>query len=253
MDVGRRGRGEKPADGSGAPNRAGTMAPKIQTENVFDVFQPGLVRGAARLPYAPHKQYFYVEHPTEGWRVYLRSACFLHELHRPYEPGRFLVVKRTGADPAKGTWEPPKGQMEGRDGSEGVAGRRPRSIYQLLCENIRREVAEEAKVTRIRDLWHTGLVIQSVEPDFPPNTYFQYHIFTGYVHPTNLNGAFAQFEWIAEHPEEFRRWRADRREKDALAWYDELEGASAKKMMGRWSPTIVRLYLERFTPAANAQ
>ena len=41
------------------------MAPKINTEAVFDVFQPGLLRGAERLPYAPSKRYFYVEHPTK--------------------------------------------------------------------------------------------------------------------------------------------------------------------------------------------
>lgn len=215
------------------------MSPKIETEKTLDVFQDGLRRGSERLPYDPRKSYFYVEHPTEGWRVYLRSACFLHELFSPYKADRFLVVKRTGADAEKGgAWEPPKGQMEGKD-----AGGSRQSVFQLLRENIRREVAEEAKVPRIRELWHTGLILQSTEPDFPPNTYFQYHIFSGYVHPRGLEASFQEFDWYAEHPAEFKRLRADRREKDALAWYDEIPN---QKMMGRWSPTIVKLYLERF-------
>jgi 8-oxo-dGTP pyrophosphatase MutT (NUDIX family) len=211
------------------------MAPIItDKEKIFDVFQPGLIRGSERLPYAPQKKYFYVEHPTEGWRVYLRSACFIHELYKPFRATRFLVVKRTDADPEKASWEPPKGQMEGKDGKDAT-----KTVMALLRENIRREVAEEAKITFVRELSHTGLVIQSIEPDFPPNTHFQYHIFSGYAHPVQIVGAFDQFKWITEHPEEFRKLRADQREKDAISWYDE-----DKKMMGRWSPTILKLYLD---------
>ena len=200
----------------------------------FDVFQEGLIRGAERLPYSPHKQYFYVEHPTEGWRVYLRAACFIHQLYKPFQPAKFLVVKRTGGDPEKATWEPPKGQMEGRDGSN-------RPILQLLKENIKREVDEEAKINFIRDLNHTGLILQDVEPDFPPNTFFQYHVFSGYAHPQQIEKAFEEFDWIAANKEEFMRLRSDKREKDAIAWYDP-----TKKMMGRWSPTLLKMYLDLY-------
>ena len=209
----------------------------------MDVFQPGLRRGVERLRFAPKKRYFYVEHPTEGWRVYLRAVCFLHELDRPFDPERFLVVKRTGGDPGKATWEPPKGQMEGRDGvavSE-APGARKRSIMHLLRDTVRREVEEEAKVRRIRALIHTGLILQSREPDFPPNTFFQYHVFSGFVHPASLKAAFDEFDWIARNPVEFARMRSDQREKDAIDWYEP----GKKKMMGRWSPTLVKLYLNR--------
>ena len=200
----------------------------------YDVFQEGLIRGAERLPYSPHKQYFYVEHPTEGWRVYLRAACFIHQLYKPFQPAKFLVVKRTGGDPEKATWEPPKGQMEGRDGSN-------RPIMQLLKENIKREVDEEAKINFIRDLNHTGLILQDVEPDFPPNTFFQYHVFSGYAHPQQIQKAFEEFDWIAANKEEFMRLRSDKREKDAIAWYDP-----TKKMMGRWSPTLLNMYFDLY-------
>jgi 8-oxo-dGTP pyrophosphatase MutT (NUDIX family) len=217
------------------------MAPKIvsDADKVFDVFQPGLRRGAERLSYDPRKRYFYVEHPEEGWRVYLRSACFLHELFKPFQADRFLVVKRTGAETDKASWEAPKGQMEGKDAGRDTARQ---SIEQLLKENIRREVEEEAKISRVRELNHTGLVLQSVEPDFPPNTYFQYHIFSGYVHPLQIEKAFNEFLWLADHPDAFRRLRSDRREKDDIGWYNE----GTKKMMGRWSPTLVKMYLGRF-------
>ena len=204
---------------------------------VFDVFQSGLIRGVERLPYAPKKQYFYVEHPVEGWRVYLRAACFIHELYKPFVTSRFIVVKRTGGDPAKATWEPPKGQMEARD-----ARNKSKSIIQLLKENIRREVEEEAKIKSIRELSHTSLVLQSIEPDFPPNTYFQYHIFSGYASSTQIENAVTEFDWIKKNPEEFEKLRSDQREKDDISWYD-----SDKKMMGKWSPTIVKMYLDYFS------
>lgn len=214
------------------------MPPRITTGSnaVLDVFQPGLKRGAERLPYDPSKRYFYVEHPTEGWRVYLRAACFIHELNRPFEPSRFLIVKRTGGESDKATWEPPKGQMEGRDEDAS------KSIFELLRANVRREVYEEAKIGFLREIQHTGLVLQSVEPDFPPNTYFQYHIFSAYAHPEQIRKAFAEFQWIYEHPKAFRRMSRDRREKDALGWYDLGE----TKLMGKWSPAIVAQYLAHF-------
>ena len=215
---------------------------RIKTvEGILDVFQPGLLRGVERLPYAPKKQYFYVEHPVEGWRVYLRAACFIHELYKPFQPSRFIVVKRTDGDPAKATWEPPKGQMEGRD-----AKNTEKSVLQLLKDNIRREVQEEAKISNVRELTHTGLVLQSVEPDFKPNTYFQYHVFTGYAHPSQVQTAFEAFEWIAGHREEFMRLRSDQREKDAIGWF-----SGDKKMMGRWSPTLVQMYLEWLSPPSQ--
>jgi 8-oxo-dGTP pyrophosphatase MutT (NUDIX family) len=201
---------------------------------LYNVFQPGLVRGAAKLPFAPHKRYFYVEHPIEGWRVYLRSCAFLHEADAPLDYRRFLVVKRYGGDAKKKTWEPPKGQMEGKDGN------RPRTpILRLLEENVRREVEEEAKIKKIQLLHHTGLVFQSQEKDYPANHYFQYHIWQGFVGSDEINKAANEFQWLQEHPAAFARLRKDRREKDALAWFDPKHTL----MMGKWSPSIVAMYL----------
>lgn len=203
-------------------------------QDILDVFQPGLHRGAARLAYAPHKRYFYVEHPTEGWRVYLRSCAFLHEANVPFDKERFLVVKRTGGDASKKSWEPPKGQMEGKDAAQ---SRLP--LLKLLEENIYREVEEEAKISRLLHLRHTGEVLQGQEPDYPPNHYFQYHIFQAFVPTKEIEGAVSQFAWIHEHPDAFARFRSDRREKDDISWFDP----KRTKLMGKWSPTIVAQYL----------
>lgn len=201
---------------------------------IFDVFQRGLIRGAAKLPFAPHKKYFYVEHPTEGWRVYLRACTFLHEAGVPFDQSRFLVVKRFGGDPNKKTWEPPKGQMEGKD-----ALRSKGSILKLLEENVYREVEEESKVKKILGLRHTGLVLQSQEADYPQNHFFQYHVFQGFVPSEEIQRAAEEFKWLNAHPVAWARMRKDVREKDALAWFDP----NHTRMMGRWSPSLLVMYL----------
>lgn len=205
----------------------------------LDVFQPGLIRGSQKLPFDPVKAYFYVEHPKEGWRVYLRSACFIHE--RPTEGEeldikRFIVVKRRGAALTDKAWEPPKGQMEGKDGLRDPK----RSIMSLLRENVKREVAEEARVKQLTHLNHTGVVFQGREDDYPPNTYFQYHVFNAVVSKAEWMHASAELEWCREHPLAFDRMKRDKKEKDMIQWYVPTE----HKMMGRWSGYIVAMYLK---------
>ena len=209
-----------------------------------NVFQRGLIRGAMRLPFDPAKRYFYVEHPTEGWRVYLRSCCFVHE--KPADPAeqidftRFAVVKTNGK-PADGkNWEPPKGQMEGKDGL------RKGSIMQHLRENVKREVAEEARIVELQHLTHTGLWFEGRESDYPPNTFFQYHIFTAVVSPSEWLRASEELLWCREHPDAFARLKRDKREKDDIAWYAPAE----HRIMGKWSSKIIIMYLKAFANGA---
>ena len=200
---------------------------------IFDVFQKGLIRGSERLAYDPSKAYAYVEHPVEGWRVYLRSCVFLHPVEEPFNSKHFLVVKRRGAYKTSAAWEPPKGQMEGKDAKSNM------SVLELLKENVLRETEEESHVSEIKNLKHTGLVFQSQESNYPKNTYFQYHIFQGFITPEQIQQSFDTFEWIKEHPKAFARWKRDRREKDAVAWFNP----KTTRLNPKWCPDIVVLYL----------
>jgi ADP-ribose pyrophosphatase YjhB (NUDIX family) len=200
---------------------------------ILDVFQKGLIRGSAHLPFDPKKAYAYVEHPTEGWRVYLRSCAFLHPTNEPFHPQHFLVFKRFHAHPMSRKWEPPKGQMEGKD-------MRPRiSILELLKENVRRETEEEAHLTDLKKLTHTGLVFQSQEHDYPPNHYFQYHIFQAFITPEQIDECVELFAWMRKHPKAVARWKRDRKETDAVAWFDP----KTTRLNPRWCPDILGLYL----------
>jgi hypothetical protein len=206
---------------------------------IFDVFQKDLIRGSARLPYDPSKAYAYVEHPVEGWRVYLRSCVFLHPIDESFKTQHFLVVKRRDARWSSATWEPPKGQMEGKDMKEN------KNILDLLKENVLRETEEESHITEVKYLKHTGLVFQAQENDFPPNTYFQYHIFQGFVTQDQIRQSFDTFEWIKEHPKAFARWRRDRREKDAVDWFDP----KTTRLNPKWCPDIAVLYFRNIHKA----
>lgn len=203
---------------------------------MFDVFQKGLIRGSEKLPFDPSKRYAYVEHPEEGWRVYLRSCIFLHPDYAPFNPQQFLVVKKTGSKWSSPTWEPPKGQMEGKD-------LKKKPILEHLKENVLREMEEESHITDVK-VQYTGLVFQSREKDYPPNTYFQYHIFQGFVTFDQVEQSFNTFDWIKDHPKAFARWKRDRKEKDEVSWFNP----RVTHLNPRWCPEIVVLYLRHVTP-----
>jgi hypothetical protein len=125
--------------------------------------------------------------------------------------------------------------MEGKD----IHGK---SVLKLLKENALRETAEESHITNIKDFAHTGLVFQSQESDYPDNHFFQYHIFRGFVTPTTIQDSFDTFAWAKEHPKAVARWSRDRKEKDAVAWFNPRE----TRLNPRWTPDIVAAYLRRF-------
>jgi hypothetical protein len=214
-------------------------ASETEPQSIKNVFSPGLIRGANKFGFMPHKQYAYVEHPIEGWRVYLRSAAFLY-VEGETDPSKFIVVKKFGASTNGKTWEPPKGQMEGKDAD--IRARNPRPVIKVLEENVRREIAEEAHIYNIKGLYHTGYVYQSAEDRYPPNTYFQYHIFLGIVPKEEYDAARTYFQQMKEHPEVLEGMAKDYLEKDAIDIYSP----GKTKLFGRWSPGIVKMWLNTF-------
>ena len=204
---------------------------------IFDVFQKGLIRGAEHLSYDPTKAYAYVEHPTEGWRVYLRGAAFLHE--DPLQLDRFMVFRNSKPKHSrKNIWEPPKGQMEGKD-----LLRRPNEpLLRLMTNSVLREVEEEAHVTNIKQTRYTGLVFQSQESSYPKNWFFQYHIFQMIITTETVDSVFDTFAWMKEHPKAVARWRRDRKETDRVAWFEPKD----TPLNPRWCPTIVYAYLKTY-------
>ena len=219
------------------------MKNKSKDTGILNVFEPGLKRGqevsayAKKMGYGSNKKYLYVENENEGWRVFMRACCFIH-IDGERDPSKFIVVKTTNENASGRVWEPPKGQTEGKDGLRDPSLR----LDKVLEENLEREVYEEAKLENLKKMHHTGLVVQSCEDDYPENTYFQYHIFQATVSKEEYEKAKERFAWYKQHPKAWDRLRKDNREKDDISIFD----AKKTKMFGRWSPTIVALYLNNF-------
>jgi hypothetical protein len=213
---------------------------------MHDIFQPGLVRGSGTTSFDPEKSYFFVETPDytpsagkSGWRVYLRACCFIHESPQEgqcVDLRRFIVVKKTGMPANAKAWDPPKGQMEGKD-----AMKHPRTpLLKLIEGNIRREVEEESRIRSLKGLEYTGLVLEGVESNYPKNTFFQYHIFRAQVATKEWMRASSELDWCRAHPAAHARMKRDYREKDALSWYSP----SDTKLIGKWAPKLVIMYLK---------
>jgi hypothetical protein len=204
---------------------------------VLDVFQPGLLRGSEHLPHDPKKAYAYVEHPREGWRVYLRSAVFLHDANQGFKSDHFLVFRNSKKGQTDNTWEPPKGQMEGKDFSRKAKV----PLLELLATSALRETLEEGHIdsTEFENFQYTHLVFQSQEKDYPANHFFQYHMFQALVRPEAIQATFDLFEWFKEHPKAYSRQSRDKKETDAVAWYNKRK----TPLNVRWCPKIVEAYI----------
>jgi hypothetical protein len=208
---------------------------------VYNIFQEGLRSGSHIFRRTPNKQYAYVEHPTEGWRVYLRSCAFLHDTSKPNHT-KFAVVKATHKKLSSYAWEPPKGQMEGKDlvKSNSIT---PTALLKSLQNNALREIQEESKIVGPIDLHYSGMVFQNREKEYPEGHVFQYVIFVGSITPEQYNDAKERFRYYKEDaPKEFKALPKDQQEKDDIAWFDPSETA----LFGRWSPSIVMMYINSF-------
>jgi hypothetical protein len=213
---------------------------KSSHQPTYNIFQEGLISGSNTFRRSPHKEYAYVEHPTEGWRVYLRSCAFIHDI-TDARPDKFIVVKDTRTAKHGYAWEPPKGQMEGKDiiKSNSIA---VNQLISSLQNNIIREVQEESKLPGLLDLRFTGMVYQGREKEYPENHVFQYIIFVGAITPDQFYYAKGRFDYYKENPSEFKELVKDQQEKNDIAWYK----LDKKRLFGRWSPSIVMLYLNSF-------
>lgn len=206
----------------------------------YNIFQEGLRSGSNTFRRSPGKEYAYVEHPTEGWRVYLRSCAFLHDIYDP-RPNKFVVVKDTNKPASAYAWEPPKGQMEGKDivKSNSISAN---LLISSLTNNIIREIQEESKLPGFIDLRCTGMVFQGREKEYPENHVFQYVLFVGAITPDQFDYAKGRFDYYKSNPSEFKELIKDQKEKNDIDWFDP----TTKRLFGRWSPSIVAMYLNSF-------
>jgi 8-oxo-dGTP pyrophosphatase MutT (NUDIX family) len=147
-------------------------------------------------------------------------------------------------------WEPPKGQMEWKEfAAEGFRKGQDIRDDQLIAAmraGVLREVEEEAKIrpSHIRGL---EVLPMSYSEDFKragPNSKFRYQFWRGTVSAADLRKAQDHLAEIVGSPEIQAALPADKKEKDAVAFWKPATNADWDKIRGHFSGTMTRMYYE---------
>lgn len=191
------------------------------------------------------KQYACVR--EEKSRVFLRNIAIL--VH-PADHGRIVAVREWGSKSDTAAWEPPKGQMEWKEfAAAGFKRGQTISAADLLRvarEGMLRELAEEAKIhaDEIRDFQPLPLSYNQPFEGEPAGTDFRYQFWHGVVTPEALQTAQRRMHALVSRPERWAEVPADRKEKDAVAWWKPTGVAAWRQIRGGFSRTLTHMYYD---------
>lgn len=149
-------------------------------------------------------------------------------------------------------WEPPKGQMEWKELA--AAGfRRGQAVgvedlLKAMRDGVCREIAEEAKIPAA-DLHNLHVLPLSYSEAFkgagvPAGAQLRYQFWTAEVTAANVAAAQRRLERIVGSPAVQARLAADKKEKDAVGFWEPKEVDDWDKIRGGFSGTMTRMYYE---------
>ncbi len=228
------------------------MNPAEQQQQ-HNILQPGLLYAwDAPDPRRHFKKIVYAQHPEEGWKVYLRVVVFVSvyedrrqsRLSEPgldpgedssEDPNTFIVVK--SRKDARPKWEAPKGGVEPKDRRN-----RYESIVQTMAQAARREVAEEAKLDDLKNLYYMNQCIEGTEDNYGPNTYVQYHFFRAFVTQEQFDHAAAYFAEM-NAADKWHTLPDCLAEKNDISYYYR-----GIPLFGKWTDTIFSRYMNYYIP-----
>jgi hypothetical protein len=194
----------------------------------------------------------------DGTKTFLRNIGFLHA---PRDPHRIVVVHEWEY-PMDKEWEPPKGQMEWKElKAEGFKrGQRVTAdaLLKAMKAGVCREIAEEAKIpaSAIRNLHVLPIAYTEAFPKAGAGAHFRYQFWTGEVTSETVAAAQKRIERIVGSPAVQARLAADKKEKDAVGfWEPEKELKKGRQGMrsavgswgrirGAFSGKMTRMYYE---------
>jgi hypothetical protein len=188
------------------------------------------------------KEYACLRDP-DGTKTFLRNIAFLHA---PKNPNKIVLVHEWEF-PMDREWEPPKGQMEWKELK--AAGHRrgqrvtAEQLLHAMREGVCREVAEEAKIpaTSIRNL-HV-LPVSYTAPFKEAGGFLRYQFWTGEVTAETVATAQRKLERIVGSPALQAKLAADKKEKDAVGFWDGSKDPWVQ-IRGGFSGTMTRMYYE---------
>ncbi len=210
----------------------------VEQPQQHNILQPGLLYAwDAPDPRQHFKKIIYAKHPEEGWKVYLRVVVFVSVYQEGSEenPDTFIVVKSRKDYRPK--WEAPKGGVEPKDRRN-----RYESIVQTMAQAARREVAEEAKLDDLKNLYYMNQCIEGTEDNYGPNIYVQYHFFRAFVTQEQFDRAAAYFAEM-NAADKWHILPDCLTEKNDISFYYK-----GIPLFGKWTNTIFSKYVNYYIP-----
>jgi hypothetical protein len=193
------------------------------------------------------KSYAYIETP-DGEKVFLRNVLFLHNTTAPHQ---IALVHEFGKRSHKGTWEPPKGQMEWKEfATKGIrrgATMTQRSLERHQREGVLRELTEEAKIlsSEIKDLERLSHAYKQAWPESGlPNAFFMYQYWRASATPATLLEAQKRLAILKADKDLKAMLPPDNSEKDAIQWWSPSSGLEC--LYGNFSKKMTQDYFKIF-------
>jgi hypothetical protein len=184
------------------------------------------------------KRYVYVV--KDGAPVFLRNILFITRASNSRE---IAVVREWGARSNKGTWEPPKGQLEWKEIGGSPRTMTSAELVRHMRAGILREIAEESKFLP-KELTHfhrlPGFYMQDWPESGLPGAKFMYQYWHATASDKAMANAQARMKELVDHPDWKAMLPADLTEKDAVQWWKPEDGwtfirsAFSKKMTVRY-------------------
>ncbi len=183
---------------------------------------------------------------ADGTKTFLRNIAFLHAPKNPHK----IVLVHEWEYPMTEEWEPPKGQMEWKElKSAGFRRGQKVETEQLLKamrEGVCREVAEEAKIpaSAIHNLHVLPVAYTGQFKEAGRGALFRYQFWTGEVSAATVAAAQKKLERIVGNPAVQAKLAADKKEKDAVGFWEPTNQGSWGRIRGAFSGEMTRIYYE---------
>jgi hypothetical protein len=192
------------------------------------------------------KDYACLRNDTDGTKTFLRNIGFLHAPRNP----RKIVLVHEWEFPMATEWEPPKGQMEWKEMSAAGFRRGQRvgaeDLLAAMRDGVCREIAEEAKIpkTALHNLHVLPLSYSEAFKGAGAGAKLRYQFWTAEVTAATVAKAQKQLERIVGSPAVQASLAADKKEKDAVGFWEPKDAADWDKIRGGFSGTMTRMYYE---------
>ena len=182
------------------------------------------------------KQYVFIKNNVTDKPCFLRNILFLSP---PTDPTTIAIVREFGASSDRGTWEPPKGQMEWKEFATAGIKTGPITNAQLTHfqrDGVLREMVEEAKIlpTEIKNLTKLPFVHTQ---DWDDSKQFMYQYWHATCPKEIMSEAQKRMATLVANPDWKDILPADMTEKDKIQWWNperdgwgHIRGAFSKKM-----------------------